>query len=105
MRWPWPADHGLVHMNNNLLPAYTVRAANPPPGLGDGWSHPAWARADTAAVNHFRPESSAHRPPTLVRLLHGGGGIRGVFHVDDQYRSEEHTSELQSLRHLVCRLL
>src|SRR5262245_64098102 len=23
----------------------------------------------------------------------------------DQYRSEEHTSELQSLRHLVCRLL
>src|SRR5437899_8594576 len=24
---------------------------------------------------------------------------------DDQSRSEEHTSELQSLRHLVCRLL
>src|SRR5258705_9033082 len=24
---------------------------------------------------------------------------------DDQWRSEEHTSELQSLRHLVCRLL
>src|ERR1035441_7748840 len=29
----------------------------------------------------------------------GGGGGR------DRYRSEEHTSELQSLRHLVCRLL
>src|SRR5436853_3032857 len=28
----------------------------------------------------------------------GGGGVRGL-------RSEEHTSELQSLRHLVCRLL
>src|SRR5205814_4534062 len=25
--------------------------------------------------------------------------------VDDIFRSEEHTSELQSLRHLVCRLL
>src|ERR1035438_2943936 len=25
--------------------------------------------------------------------------------VVEQYRSEEHTSELQSLRHLVCRLL
>src|SRR5262245_64286593 len=25
--------------------------------------------------------------------------------VDDRVRSEEHTSELQSLRHLVCRLL
>src|SRR5258705_9596454 len=27
------------------------------------------------------------------------------YHFDDLYRSEEHTSELQSLRHLVCRLL
>src|ERR1035441_10799697 len=26
-------------------------------------------------------------------------------HLDDHNRSEEHTSELQSLRHLVCRLL
>src|ERR1035438_5618885 len=25
--------------------------------------------------------------------------------LDEDYRSEEHTSELQSLRHLVCRLL
>src|SRR5437899_8853078 len=29
----------------------------------------------------------------------GRAGVRGAF------RSEEHTSELQSLRHLVCRLL
>src|ERR1039458_2455966 len=28
-----------------------------------------------------------------------------VFNIDAEYRSEEHTSELQSLRHLVCRLL
>src|SRR5438045_91680 len=27
------------------------------------------------------------------------------FCVDTEFRSEEHTSELQSLRHLVCRLL
>src|SRR5205814_9287831 len=27
------------------------------------------------------------------------------FHFDSGFRSEEHTSELQSLRHLVCRLL
>src|ERR1039458_3646708 len=27
------------------------------------------------------------------------------FHVDTMLRAEEHTSELQSLRHLVCRLL
>src|SRR5262245_50714621 len=32
----------------------------------------------------------------LMRRLHGP---------DEPFRSEEHTSELQSLRHLVCRLL
>jgi hypothetical protein len=68
-----------------MPPAYTVHAASPLPDLGDGWNHPAWARAETASVHHFRPESSAHRPRTRVRLLHGNGGIRGVFLVDDQY--------------------
>jgi len=72
-------------VSNKALPAYTVRAAHPVPDFGDGWSHPAWARAATASVNHFRPESSAHHPGVLVRLLHGGGGIHGIFHVDDQY--------------------
>src|SRR5437899_5516649 len=34
------------------------------------------------------------------------GEYRGVFPIKvNQLRSEEHTSELQSLRHLVCRLL
>ena len=31
--------------------------------------------------------------------------IGTIGHVDHGKRSEEHTSELQSLRHLVCRLL
>src|ERR1035438_8686852 len=49
-----------------------------------------------------QPDSlSAHHGESVV--------VRGVvsaraFHFPD-YRSEEHTSELQSLRHLVCRLL
>src|ERR1039458_5475629 len=38
---------------------------------------------EVTEVNVCRPSSPKHRP----------------------YRSEEHTSELQSLRHLVCRLL
>src|SRR5205814_1743146 len=33
------------------------------------------------------------------------GGIKTVLIPDENVRSEEHTSELQSLRHLVCRLL
>src|SRR2546429_3757828 len=36
-----------------------------------------------------------------VQPLRGAGGDRSV----DQHRSEEHTSELQSRLHLVCRLL
>src|SRR5258705_341842 len=36
------------------------------------------------------------------RLISGDGPALLVV---DEYRSEEHTSELQSLRHLVCRLL
>src|SRR5262245_63724335 len=42
----------------------------------------------------------------FVTHLHGDhfGGL-AWFLIDAIYRSEEHTSELQSLRHLVCRLL
>src|ERR1035438_5229724 len=35
----------------------------------------------------------------------GGLGMAPGGNIGDEYRSEEHTSELQSLRHLVCRLL
>src|SRR5690625_4695452 len=35
----------------------------------------------------------------------GGHGLRDVVEADDGQRSEEHTSELQSRGHLVCRLL
>src|SRR5262245_32453804 len=34
-----------------------------------------------------------------------GAGLAAVWRIADEVRSEEHTSELQSLRHLVCRLL
>src|SRR5262245_64966085 len=52
-------------------------------------------------------------PRVRIRVLaHGVGGLnvdRGVGthvgHEQVESRSEEHTSELQSLRHLVCRLL
>src|SRR5262245_63861159 len=62
----------------------------------------------------------AHRPartcnsrgsgqrPCRGRIAAGSGPAptaRRVGELVDQSRSEEHTSELQSLRHLVCRLL
>jgi hypothetical protein len=81
-------------VSESPLPEYTVRLASPLPGLGEGWDHPAWARAATAEAGHFRPESSAHSPRTLVRLLHGRDGIRGVFHIDDQYVRSTRTGYL-----------
>src|SRR5258705_3305243 len=51
----------------------------------------------------------------FVQALFQGMTVRGSFpfrvtrnsdlFLDEEERSEEHTSELQSLRHLVCRLL
>src|SRR5258705_6877270 len=46
-----------------------------------------------------RPE-----PPRHVRLR-GSALVASIEGEDADIRSEEHTSELQSLRHLVCRLL
>src|SRR5262245_64701616 len=43
------------------------------------------------------------RPWKERRRMSRGGDSGGAF--TDGERSEEHTSELQSLRHLVCRLL
>src|SRR5262245_64912267 len=45
---------------------------------------------------------TASRPERLL-ILPSWAIFRGMFIVG--WRSEEHTSELQSLRHLVCRLL
>src|ERR1039458_10560994 len=42
--------------------------------------------------------------PDIAAQRGGGPGLRRLIRAPPQ-RSEEHTSELQSLRHLVCRLL
>src|SRR5438045_7236266 len=49
---------------------------------------------------------SGHLPyDSTVRDSTNPGDFFGTVQVQLQERSEEHTSELQSLRHLVCRLL
>src|SRR5205814_6329213 len=50
-------------------------------------------RSAAAAHRASRPRRAARHPP------------RAPAHRAPRGRSEEHTSELQSLRHLVCRLL
>src|SRR5262245_64048368 len=47
---------------------------------------------------------SRHPGLPVFLLGHSAGGVVSATYVLD-HRSEEHTSELQSLRHIVCRLL
>src|SRR5207253_10166816 len=49
-------------------------------------------------VNQSRPARNEQSPVTY-------GDVTGPGEVEDRGRSEEHTSELQSRGHLVCRLL
>jgi hypothetical protein len=68
-----------------------VRAAPARPRLEDGWEDPAWARAETLELAHFRPEGSDHRPRTRARLLHTPDGLAGLFRVEDRYVRSTHT--------------
>jgi hypothetical protein len=64
---------------------YTVQYATVRPSLEGEWRGPAWARAETLKVAHFRPESSDHRPRTLARLLWDERALYGIFQVQDRY--------------------
>jgi hypothetical protein len=64
---------------------YSVQWADPLPCLVSGWDHADWKIAETAELKSFRPEGSAHRPSTSLRLLHDAHGMRGIFHVQDQF--------------------
>ncbi len=64
---------------------YTIPLAGSAPSLDATWSDPAWACAETLEVQHFRLESSDHRPQTSARLLYDARGIYGIFRVQDRY--------------------
>src|SRR3989449_1146606 len=51
------------------------------------------------------PARGPHRPGTALPVRHARSGGGEGHRVALQGRSEEHTSELQSRLHLVCRLL
>ncbi len=49
------------------------------------WDGVAWQNVPALDVAYFRPESSAHRPQTLCKLLYDSENLYGIFRVDDQY--------------------
>ncbi|HEV7924974.1 MAG TPA: carbohydrate-binding family 9-like protein [Verrucomicrobiae bacterium] len=70
---------------NDAGSTYSVRWADPPPHLACDWYDPAWKSAETAELKSFRPEGSAHRPRTSLRLLYNVQGLRGIFQIHDQF--------------------
>src|ERR1039458_9751758 len=79
-----------------LPTSFDVRAAQP--------TRPSAARSrHPKRRQHYGGQQSRH---AFERTNRGGSYVRlGLLDAGIEPRSEEHTSELQSLRHLVCRLL
>ncbi|MGD9332780.1 MAG: carbohydrate-binding family 9-like protein [Desulfobacterales bacterium] len=74
---------------------YPVLGACPRPRLPDGWNDAAWRRVPSLCIDKFRPESSAHRPRTRVKMVADKQRIYGLFQVEDRYIRSVHT-EFQS---------
>src|SRR3989449_8492587 len=70
------------------------------PGHGEGFC----AIHDVAvAIRNLQADGSIEKAIVVDTDVHHGNGTAAIFRGDK--RSEEHTSELQSRLHLVCRLL
>src|SRR2546430_10191572 len=85
---------------NNI--SYTILEAKD--NLGGVWNTHRWhgARCDSDFIKY----SFSFKPFLSAQCLQGSGTIRRYLRaVAEEFRSEEHTSELQSQSNLVCRLL
>src|SRR4051794_41462621 len=88
---------------STLFPYTTLFRSGDPPVGGEGGTAPGEASAELSVSPSVRgqPVPRAILHPLLERLAE-----LGRHHLlGDRHRSEEHTSELQSPVHLVCRLL
>src|SRR5258708_30009329 len=57
-----------------------------------------------ALIGALRRQNGRHQQFPGILVMQGAGGGR-IHRIEARERSEEHTSELQSPDHLVCRLL
>src|SRR2546422_7280155 len=79
-----------------------MRCRAAPPRASPGRSAPSARREGKAAAPLHAPRDRGGASGARVDFAGTGwGGVHGKIHA----RSEEHTSELQSRLHLVCRLL
>ncbi len=76
---------------------YRIARWPSPPPLGKSWDDPAWSAAEIVEINHFRPESSDHRPHVSARFLYTDDGICGIYNVEDRYVRSVRTEYLSEV--------
>jgi hypothetical protein len=64
---------------------YTIRRAVVRPELTGDWDGPAWREANVAAIAHFHPAGSDHRPRAEAKLLYDDEALYALFRVSDRY--------------------
>src|SRR5207253_8054483 len=101
--YPTPPIHTLIPYTT-LFRSYNQSTRNPPPFKTNprfdkpGGSWQSRLNGQTAARSWARPEGA-------TKKIFTNSGQAAKSHVNRVARSEEHTSELQSRGHLVCRIL
>jgi hypothetical protein len=64
---------------------YEVIKIKDGPGIDGGWDGICWTSVASLSVDCFLAESSSHRPETLLKLVHDGVFLHGIFRVEDRY--------------------
>lgn len=72
-------------------PIYHVPFTFPAPKLQNAWGKGSWQNQSCLEINHFRSESSRHRPSARAKLCYNEDGIFGIFSVKDRYVICRHT--------------
>ena len=65
--------------------SYDIQPASRKPEFHGEWNGRVWGSVDTLEINHFRPESSDHRPRTQAKLLYGHDAFYGIYRVEDRF--------------------
>jgi hypothetical protein len=64
---------------------YKVLFRSWPPEMWGLWEGSAWFNIPVLEIDHYRPESSRHRPQTGCKMFYDQERLYGIFRVADQY--------------------
>ena len=71
---------------------YTIYKNDRIRDLEYGWESPAWGRTGIARIDHFHPQSTAHRPVSEVKICYNDAAIHMLYRVRDRDIRCRHTA-------------